>query len=50
MNHARISARIPLEDDKQIEKLVRQGKYINKRDFFRKAIKKLLESESEVIS
>jgi len=45
MNHARISARIPLEDNKAIEKLVKEGKYINKSDFFRKAIKKLLESE-----
>jgi len=45
MNDVRIACRIPIEDDKAIEKLVKEGKYLNKSDFFRKAIKKLLESE-----
>jgi len=45
MNDVRIACRIPIEDDKAIEKLVKAGKYINKSDFIRKAIKRLLEED-----
>jgi len=45
MNDVIIACRIPRKEDEAIEKLVKEGKYINKSDFFRKAVKKLLESE-----
>jgi len=44
------TVKLPPQDYKQIEELVREGKYLNKSDFLRKAVKKLLESESEVMS
>ena len=44
-NQVLVSVRIPIEDNKTIEKLVKRGKYINKSDFFRKAIKRLLEED-----
>jgi len=44
-NQVLIAVRIPIEDNKTIEKLVKEGKYLNKSDFFRKAIKKLLECD-----
>lgn len=43
MNDIRIAARIPKQDDETIEQLVGEGKFINKSDFFRQAIKRLLE-------
>jgi len=45
MNDVRIAARIPEQDDSQIEDLVKQGRFINKSGFLRKAVRKLLESE-----
>lgn len=45
MNDVRIAARIPEQDDSQIEDLVKQGRFINKSDFLRKAVRKLLKSE-----
>ena len=45
MNDVRIAARIPEKDDALIEKLVKQGKFLNKCDFFRHAVRKLLEVE-----
>ena len=50
MNDVIIACRIPRKEDEAVEKLVKDGKYINKSDFFRKAIKILLESESKVMS
>ena len=44
------TVKLPPQDYKQIEELVRDGKYLNKSDFLRKAVKKLLESESGVMS
>jgi len=43
LKDVRIAARIPEQDDNTIERLVRDGRFINKSDFFRQAIKKLLE-------
>ena len=45
LNDVKVSARIPMEDDKLIEKLVKEGKFLNKSDFLRKAVKKLLLEE-----
>lgn len=45
MNDVIVAYRIPRKEDEAIEKLVKEGRYINKSDFFRKAIKKLLEIE-----
>ena len=44
------TVKLPPQDYKRIEELVKEGKYLNKSDFLRKAVKKLLESESEVMS
>ena len=44
------TVRLPANDYRQIKNLVNRGKYINFSDFIRKAVKKLLESESEVMS
>lgn len=43
MNDIRIAARIPMQDDQTIEQLVKEGRFVNKSDFFRQAIRKLLE-------
>jgi len=45
MNDVIVACRIPRKEDEAIEKLVKEGRYINKSDFFRKVIKKLLEIE-----
>ena len=45
MNDVIVAYRIPRKEDEAIEKLVKEGRYINKSDFFRKVIKKLLEIE-----
>ena len=42
MQDIRIACRIPREDDETIERLVSEGQFINKSDFFRQAVKKLL--------
>ena len=41
------TVRVPEHDDKLIEQLVKQGRFINKSDFLRQAVKKMLESERE---
>lgn len=47
MKNVRIAARIPEKDDGVIEHLVEQGRYLNKSDFFRQAIRKLLEVKTQ---
>jgi len=42
-----MSIRIPYQDVKRIEQLVKQGRFMNRSDFLRIAIKKLLELELE---
>ena len=41
------TVRIPAFEYDLIMKLVKEGRYLNFSDFLRKAVKKLLESESE---
>jgi len=45
MTAIKLTFRLPLEDYKLINQLVKQGKYLNKSDFLRKAVKKQLEKE-----
>jgi len=43
MYDVRMAVRVPIKDREAIEQLVKEGRYINRSDFFRQAIKKLLE-------
>jgi len=48
MRKPQIQAKIPIKDFEAIEKLVKEGYYISRSDFFRKAIKILLNTHQNV--